>query len=156
MKFTESIKNIYNGVVSLNNELHDKLSLDYIMLDVQYGKHLFSFKQPIDKREALIQTKQRIKFINLLLQDAIKRSLAGEKEPFDRICHLLEMIPEKQAIESPIAPETYEDIKLEAHKKAVDLNYDAYQVRMQDPNDPALDLITHNCGCGIRDKKPCC
>ncbi len=149
MKFTDAINSIYNGVVSLNNELHEKLALNYIMLDIEFGKDKFCLRPSTDRKESVKQVKLRIKLINLLLMDAIKSSLKGDKDPFNRISTLLINIPDKQDIESPIDASSYEEIKVDAQRKSVEVNYESYQGKMEDPS----RVFGENCGCGHNDAK---
>lgn len=155
---------ITKAIDDLVDNLHGKLSQDHVMLDVDYGKKKFNFHKPLDAKGKSDQYRQRKMFVKLIVGEALSTYIKNIDDEdadlmaFNRINELMAMIPSKEQIQSPIAPESYEEIKVEA-KKSVGLNYDAYQVKMQDERnfiDEYPDLITHNCGCGIRDTTSCC
>ncbi len=125
--------------------LEKALSLDYIDFDIQIGKKLYKFHPPVDKKDANRLSKDRRNLITFLLREAshvlVQEALLNyydDEEPvqsiaFERIDFILNSIPSREQIASPIDPDSYQEIREQA-KKQVGLNYDAYQVKMQDPN----------------------
>lgn len=108
-------------------DLNEALSLDYISHTITINNEVFNFMVPTTPEEHEEQSSLRHRAIQLLMEDA---EIA---ESFELIDAIIEAVPTREEVMSPIATDSYEEVKLE-HKKQVGLNYDAFQVRMQDPS----------------------
>lgn len=128
--------------------LEKALSLDYISQVITVRKKEFIFGPPTTPKEERQQARLRKKLIKLLLEDAalaiVEESMIDYYDAEMSLCRdsddiawqninaILKNIPSRESVASPIDPSSIEEIKAE-HKKQVGLNYDAYQVKMQDP-----------------------
>jgi hypothetical protein len=126
------------------NELEKALSLDYISQVITIGKKQFIFGPPSTPREEKQQARLRKQLIKILLKDAAQVMAeeafhdwydfqdVNRDTAWDTIDAILKHIPTREQVASPIATESYDAIKVDAHKQ-VGLNYESYQVKMQDP-----------------------
>ena len=140
-------------------KMDEALSKDYVQFSIEFDGIVFDFSPAIDVKENLQYKGKRKDLISRMLNDVahqlIKDSIKnyydngdGSSTGWDRFDAIVNSVPTKQQIASPISKEEYEEVKVEA-KKSAPLDYSSYQVKQE----TTPEIITHNCGCGQSDNR---
>lgn len=133
-------------------ELDKALSLDYLTQVITIRGKDYVFGPATTLKEENQQVRQRKKLISILIKDAahvLAEEAINDYWNFQDVSRdsawytidaILDNIPSRQEVQSPIDPASIAQIKIDAkEKKQIGLDYSSYQVKMQDPSIEDID-----------------
>ena len=121
-----------------------QLSKDWISYEIEFQGEKFLFEPPMTLKEKEKQEQDKKRFIELLLKDAMNLAVEeamsdgpeidmfDDRSPFYKLNFLRALDVDKEQYESPIVPESYQELKDEAAKAggSKPLDKDSYWVKM--------------------------
>ena len=132
-------------LIEAYTDLYAQFSKDWVSYEIDYKKERFVFEMPMTREDEERQIRYKKRFLELLLKETMNLAVEdamreGEeyaiddvRNPFFKLNFLRSLDVEKEDYESPIVPESYQEVKDEVgkEKKAVAIDLDSYYVLTQ-------------------------